>query len=277
MHAAEGSHASARVLAITLWKTLAFMAFLAAPPVFAAALPPPPSSAPSPAGPRSIPNLIESREASTAVLPPNGSYIAGDDMVFVIDHQGGETRLRFAGDDEIFVLTVDRAAMGGRILKYDTGDAALAVTGWAGVTIYTRGAPEGLPADRTGDGPHLMTATPNSDDLHAVANAWAHRLQQNLALTARFDPNWEQQLVNDDERRLIVDAMLNTERAFARVQSDPRARLNPHTVDSVRIGEAKKAGAIAKSGVLTVTIATGHGLFGRPSSLAIAQALLSSH
>ncbi len=226
--------------------------------------------APSNANLPSISNLIESQEAE---LPRDGAYVAGDDMGFIIDHQNGGTQLRFEGEDEIFELKVDRGPVGGRVLKYDTGDTALAVTGWGGVTVYTPQMPSGLPAERSGDAPHLAPATPNVDEMRHLASAWAQRLQQGLALTVHFDTDWQKQLNDGTTRRRVADAMLNTERAFARVKDNPAARSKAAQVETVRIGEATKAGANSKQGVLTVTVASGPGLIGAPSSLAIARAL----
>jgi hypothetical protein len=217
-----------------------------------------------------LPNLIQSPEE---VLPRDGSYVAGDNMGFTIDHEDNAALLRFDGDDEIFRLKVERGPVGGRVLKYDTGDVALAVTGWGGVTVYTPNAPAGLPAERLSDGPRLLPSTPNVQDMRRLANAWAQRLEQGLALTVHFDNDWQQQLNDSDSRRDVADAMLNTERAFARVKDNPVARNKASQVETVRIGEAKTSGAVTKQGVLTVTVSSGPGAMGAPSSLAIARAL----
>ena len=52
------------------------------------------------AGAASIPDLIQSRDTNP-VLPVDGTYLVDEDVSFVVDHEGGETLLRFAGDDEM--------------------------------------------------------------------------------------------------------------------------------------------------------------------------------
>ena len=77
-----------------------------------------------------------------------------------------------------------------------------------------------------------------------------------------------------DARRLIADAMLNTERAFARIKEmQNAARAQAAQVESLRIGEAQKSSVTVKSGTMTITITTGQGTTSAPSSLAIARAL----
>ncbi len=80
-----------------------------------------------------------------------GRYQAGDDTVFEIAPAGRNYLLRFADSPEVFVLYVDHASLGGRVLKYDSGKTALQIAGWGGMTLYTDAKPGGLPALRTGD------------------------------------------------------------------------------------------------------------------------------
>ena len=37
------------------------------------------------------------------------------------------------------------------MLKYDTGEVALQVAGWGGLTLYTANEPGGIPAERADD------------------------------------------------------------------------------------------------------------------------------
>src|SRR5690348_1308005 len=43
--------------------------------------------------------------APSSPLPKDGTYIANDKIGFTIDHQGGQVRLRFVDNDEVFYLT----------------------------------------------------------------------------------------------------------------------------------------------------------------------------
>ncbi len=80
-----------------------------------------------------------------------GTYIAGDAVEFALDRLDDFYLLRIEGSPEIFTLKPDPAAMGGRVLKYDTGETAIRVAGWGGITFYSDARPGGLPVSRTGD------------------------------------------------------------------------------------------------------------------------------
>ncbi|MEI9930555.1 MAG: DUF4908 domain-containing protein [Rhizomicrobium sp.] len=55
-----------------------------------------------------------------------GTYSAGR-TTFTLDHYADKFIIRFAGDPEIYVLYADHGAMGGRILKFDSGATVLRV------------------------------------------------------------------------------------------------------------------------------------------------------
>src|SRR6185436_11635914 len=80
-----------------------------------------------------------------------GTYLAGDPIKFTLDRYGSRYLLRVSGDPEIYVLYANRASVGGRELKYDSGATAISIAGWGGITFYTDAKPGGLPAVRTGD------------------------------------------------------------------------------------------------------------------------------
>src|SRR6185437_10058162 len=81
-----------------------------------------------------------------------GTFTASNGATFTLTQDAAKYLLHFSGDPEVFVLYVDHASLGGRVLKYDSGETALAVSGWGAVTIYTDAQPGGLPAERTGSG-----------------------------------------------------------------------------------------------------------------------------
>src|ERR1700759_459468 len=66
------------------------------------------------------------------VLEP-GLYSAGEGRQFPLSPYVGKYLLRCEGGDENFVLTADPGSMGAKLLKYDTGAAALSVSVWGGV------------------------------------------------------------------------------------------------------------------------------------------------
>ena len=86
-----------------------------------------------------------------APAPADGRYMADDQLRFMIDVENDQIRLRFIDSDEVFYLTSEPAPFGGRVLKYDTGEVALQVAGWGGLTLYTEDDRGGVPAERADD------------------------------------------------------------------------------------------------------------------------------
>lgn len=209
----------------------------------------------------------------SSMLPADGFYFVNDDFKFTIARKYGVTLMRFAGDDEVFVLSMERAALGGRVLKYDTGDVALQVTGYGGVTIYTSTAPGGLPAERAGNGEPMEFPVPTMTALRIQAQKFADKLHQTNELMVSFSLDWSR-LDDGAARYLALDTMRNITRALSGLcanhanQSQLASRLRV-----VRIMRGDRPSAIYRSGVMTVTFAPVLGLRGRLSSLALARAI----
>lgn len=206
-------------------------------------------------------------------LPADGAYLAGEALRFSLDRYRDYERLRFAGNDEIYYLTIEPAALGGRVLKYDTGDVALQVARWGGVTLYTRETPGGMPAERTGSATDETVSNP-LPDAKTLAQRLSEEIQQRTGLTIGFKANWDALNQSDISRALAADAIRNATRAIERVASTrKKGQALLELFDVVRIASAAEPGAVIAEKLLTVRIAPARGLAGRPSSLAIAKAI----
>jgi hypothetical protein len=208
-----------------------------------------------------------------AQAPADGFYFVNDDFKFTIAHKYGVTLMRFAGDDEVFVLSVERGPVGSRILKYDTGDVALQVTGYGGVTLYTSTAPGGLPADRMGGGEAIAFPIPSMSMVRARAQHLANLLEQVSDLKVAVDADWSR-IDDGPARYLTLDAMRIATRALRGVCANRanRAQLLAR-LRKVHIARGDRPAVALKSGILTMTIAPVYGLSGRMSSLAVARAI----
>jgi hypothetical protein len=207
-------------------------------------------------------------------LPADGTYLAGD-YRFAINRFGDYERFRFSGDDEMYYLTIDPAPMGGRVLKYDSGEIVLQVAGWGGVTLYTKRNPNGLPAERAGDTTGLEPAPlVPANQVKTFALRISDEIQQRTGLLIGFRANWEELANSDPMRALACDAIRNAARAIEWVASSHKAgqvlitqfnvvRITPTKVPTVSIGE----------NLLTIGFASSLGEAGRPSSLAIIRVL----
>ncbi len=203
-----------------------------------------------------------------------GSYLAGDSVKFTLAPDNGNFLLRFDGNPEVFVLYTNRASLGGRVLKYDSGETALQVAGWGGMTLYTDAQPGGLPAVRTGDS--LAPSPPNVSlgDMQNAAGDEAEHLAYMRGLRLNFSADWGALSANAAMRAFAFDTLENTVRGFERftVTAPGREALS-HRVDTVMIATGSKPTIMLNAKTLIVTFNPGGGYEGRASSRAIARAL----
>ena len=208
--------------------------------------------------------------------PQDGIYATGDDPSFMIDHAQGQTRLRFVGSDEIFYLSSERSTLGGRVLKYDTGEKALAVSGWGGVTLYSQSAPSGTPAERVGEAVPIDPAPVLSHQTKYFAAGLSQRLADRESLAIGFATRWDLLSHEDMARALATDAMRNATYAIEQLaKSRARRSALAAKLRVVRIVAGNAKSAMLQDDVLVVTFSPAGGPSARPSSLAILQALSS--
>ena len=163
-----------------------------------------------------------SAEKAQTVEP--GLYNAGEGHDFILLPYRGKLLLRFAGSTENFVLTMDSVSLGGKLLKYDTGDTALRVPVWGGLTLYVADAPNGLPATRQGDAvlPPPLAVTANALQA-ALADETSHFLYvDNVTLHFTADGA---ALASADVRALAFDTLINIQVGIERLLAgSPPAR-----------------------------------------------------
>ncbi|HKD21810.1 MAG TPA: DUF4908 domain-containing protein [Rhizomicrobium sp.] len=203
-----------------------------------------------------------------------GAYLAGSNVGFDLAQSGSNYLLRFQGAPEVFVLYADHGPLGGRILKYDSGETALNVAGWGGMTLYTDSAPQGLPAMRTGD---CLPPTPpaiSTQDVQSAANDEAERLAYVRRLNVQFTADWNAIGENAVMRAFAFDAMENAARGIERYTSGGTQRENfAKRVSAVAIAPGSRPTLGLNGRTLVVTFNGGQGFQGRASSRAIARAL----
>ncbi|MGH6889728.1 MAG: DUF4908 domain-containing protein [Rhizomicrobium sp.] len=203
-----------------------------------------------------------------------GRYLAGDRIGFVLDADGPDYLLRFDSSPEVFVLHTDSAALGGHVLQYDSGETAVHVSGWGGITLYTDSDPRGLPAMRTGDSARPAPAPVTVSDLQNAAQQdaqhWAYAQRLNLAVSA----DWNALAQDAAACTVAMEAMDNVARGLERFEASAPA--HGKLLRRVRQISLEMAGrpAVALDGKkLIVTFDPNRGYKGRASSRAIAHAL----
>ena len=203
-----------------------------------------------------------------------GVYLAGDTMHFTLVSDGDNFLLRFDNNPEVFVLYTGHASLGGRILKYDSGETVLQVAGWGGMTLYTDTAPTGLPAVRMGDATAPSPPNISLSDMQNAAEDETQHLAYTRGLRLSVSADWQALSGNGVLRAFAFDTMENAVRGLDRFSYSAGGReALAHRVDSVMVEPAAKPTLTLKTKTLIVTFNPGHGYEGRASSRAIARAL----
>ena len=190
----------------------------------------------------------------------------------MLDRRQGQVRLKFLGKDEVFYLSNEPASFGGRVLKYDTGDIALAVAGWGGVTLYTDAAPEGIPAEREAAAEDMDPDPLAPTAIKPFADRLARELARHGGLRIDFAADWDvlaRQTAAIQE--LAVDSLRNAAYALEQIMAGSQHTAAAGAIHEVRVAPAAMPGVALQKDVLVVTYAPDGGPSARPSSLAIAR------
>ncbi len=209
-----------------------------------------------------------------AVQP--GLYSAGDSGSFILAPYGAaKYLLRFSGRAENFVLTVDRASLGAKLLKYDTGATALRVSVWGGMTLYTQDAPQGLPATYQGVAAAADNLEVSAGELQTAFGDEASHLTyvENIALKFSADP--AVMAADAETRGRAFDALTNASVGIERflAATPPARQVLIKRINSVKVAEGGKPTVTILGQTLLVSFVPGEGHEGHASSLAIQQEL----
>ena len=204
-----------------------------------------------------------------------GLYSAGDKLTFTLEPYGARYLLRFSGAGETFVLSVERGSLGAKVMKYDTGTIAIRVSVWGGMTVYTRDAPQGIPATYQGTAPAAPQLSISAGELTTAFNDEASHLTyvQNIALKFSADPTVV--AADAETRGRAFDALTNAATGIERFLADnPSMRsVLGKRINSVKVAEGGKPTIALTGQTLLVSFVPGEGHEGHASSLAIEQEL----
>jgi Domain of unknown function (DUF4908) len=225
-------------------------------------------------GARSEDSLQDRLSADRLGYIQSGAYLAGDRVGFSVDPAGPNYLLRFDGSPEVFVLYSDNASLGGRVLKYDSGETALQVSGWGGITLYTDTDPAGLPAVRVGDSSAPMPAPASIMDMQNAAQDDAEHLAYVRRLNLAFTADWNALAGNAPTRAIALDALENVARGLDRFGRSAQGHdALMRRVSTVMLTIAGRPTITLSGRTLVVTFDPGRGYEGRASSRAIARGL----
>ena len=204
----------------------------------------------------------------------DGAYIAADKIKFALQRAGKNYLLRFDGDPETYVLHADHTSLGARMLRYDSGETALKVAGWGGLTLYTDWQPNGLPAVRTGDAAPFAPSPVTLKDVQFLAAQDAQRLAKERHLRVPFVVNWSVLETDGALRATASEAIENTARGIERFVHDRQSRkMLMSRVRRVTFATGTHPMLSLQGKVLIVTFNPERGYFGCASSRAVARQL----
>jgi hypothetical protein len=228
---------------------------------------------PGPGVPPGMASRLAAERMSTVQL---GRYSAGENGVFTLEpYETTKYLLRFVGHAENFVLTVERASLGAKLLKYDTGTTALRVSVWGGLTLYTQDAPQGVPATYQDAAPPSQALTVSSGELQIAINDEANHLAYVQNITLKFSADPAVLAADPETRGRAFDALTNAALGIERfLAATPGARqVLAKRVNSVKVAEGGKPTIALVGQSLLVSFVPGEGYEGHASSLAIQQEL----
>lgn len=234
-----------------------------------------PASAQPEAPPGVPPGMALRLRAERPSMVQPGLYSAGEKLTFTLAPYGNRYLLRFSGATETFVLSVERGTLGSKLMKYDTGAMALRVSVWGGFTIYTRDAPQGIPATYQGVGQPSPELAISANELTTAFNDEARHLNYVLNIALKFSADPAVLAADAETRGRAFDALTNAATGIERFLADtPAARpIIAKRINSVRVAEGGKPTIALFGQTLVVSFVPGVGHEGHASSLAIQQEL----
>lgn len=220
-------------------------------------------------------NAVEARLTTDRLghIDP-GRYLAGDRIGFVLETDGAHYLLQFDDSPEVFVLHAHSASLGGRVLQYDSGETALQVSGWGGVTLYTDSDPSGLPAMRTGDSISPVPVAATVADVQSAAQQDAQHWAFGQGLSLTFSADWNALSQDPSACAIALQAMNNVARGLDRFGASAAAhRTLLRRIGLISVEMAGRPTVALNGKALVVTFDPSRGYEGRASSRAIAHAL----
>ena len=209
--------------------------------------------------------------------PPLGVYRdnADGDPPFVLDRGSSVILMRFQDSPEIWLLTPHPAPRGDIIYKNDVGEPMLRATRLGGLTLFTPGRPDGMPAAMISDAPPLHLPTvPNANVFllrMAQASAHASHAVQRLIVFVARDPTPESAPLMADAANVTAEAVV----VIAK-RADGKRLLT--RLAKVILTPGRKASVALANGVLEIVVVDKANtliaaIAGRPSSRRIELAL----
>ena len=195
--------------------------------------------------------------------PITARYEMDDGGAFVFDRSTTKPLLKFDDDSEIWVLDPAPGPRGDVIYRNDLGEPMLRKTRLGGMTVFTQKRPDGSAAALDGPTAPLRIAPMSPGALYNRFYQASIRVSRAAQHLIGFETRED---ADPTTAGYFADAVTVTAEALVEISALPGGKVGLSHLTDVLIAVGPKAGASLQRGVLTVTIVTGEGFFGRPSS-----------
>jgi hypothetical protein len=216
------------------------------------------------------------REAYTARVgsekagqPLTARYQMDEGGAFVFDRSTVKPLLKFDDDPEIWALEPAPGPRGDVIYRNDVGEPMVRATRLGGMTVFTPKRPDGSAAAFDGASPplHVPSLTPQS--LFRTFYQASLRTSRAAGHQIGFETKQD---ADPATSAYLADAAIVASEALVDIAARPGGKAGLGHVNDVVVAQGPKPGAALLKGVLTVTIVSTQGVFGRPSSRRIEKA-----
>jgi hypothetical protein len=195
--------------------------------------------------------------------PLTARYQMDEGGAFVFDRSTIKPLLKFDDNPEIWALEPAPGPRGDVIYRNDVGEPMLRATRLGGMTVFTPKRPDGSAAALDGASAPLRVPSLSLQALFRTFYQASLRASRAAGRQIGFET---QQDADATTASYLADAASVASEALVDIASLPGGKAGLSHLTDVVIAQGPRPGAGLQKGVLTVTIVTSQGVFGRPSS-----------
>ena len=198
-----------------------------------------------------------------ASQPLSARYQMDEGGAFVFDRSTIKPLLKFDDDPEIWALQPAPGPRGDVIYRNDVGEPMLRATRLGGMTVFTPKRPDGSAAALDGASAPLRVPSLSPPALFRTFYQASLRTSRAAGRQIGFETRED---ADATTAAYLADAASVASEALLDIASLPGGKAGLSHLTDVVVAQGQKPGASLQKGVLTITIVTSEGVFGRPSS-----------
>jgi len=195
--------------------------------------------------------------------PLAARYQMDEGGAFVFDRSTIKPLLKFDDDPEIWALQPAPGPRGDVIYRNDVGEPMLRATRLGGMTVFTPKRPDGSAAALDGASAPLRVPSLSPQALFRTFYQASLRASRAAGRQIGFETRED---ADATTAAYLADAASVASEALVDIAGLPGGKASLSHITDVVVAQGPRPGALLQKSVLTVTIVTSQGVFGRPSS-----------